>query len=422
VELPNPGFGDPAACVGNELCDLLVVFRNTFLLFSDKNCSYPTGPDEGLNWRRWYKRSIERSINQLLGAKKTLLHFPDRVYTDLRLQTKFPLDLAASEHPNVFLIAVVHEAVDACKRKHARPSLTIDTRLSDSSMPLTVGCQFDDNFVHILDDVSLDILFNKLDTVVDFLDYLNEKEKALKSRPFIIRGEENLLATYLAHRDRTWKHFIPLDHLTNISEPVEIEDGKWATYIASNQCRHSSEENKISYNIDVLIEHFVTTYLNGELIEGQDKDHSYHEQALRLIASENRFGRRIVSTSFVSILREPEKSTFWASTVPSPGTKGVRYVFLTYPRPPSSIDIDRCEQLILKHLSQHLLVAAGIFEDSKTLIGFAVPNPGCGMTSQFLRILDTTSWTAEDYNEASELQKETGIFDSLEVENYLHVE
>ncbi len=61
----SAGKGD-----GKELCDLLVVFGNTVLLFSDKDCEFPSGPDLGIAWPRWYRRAVLKSARQLAGGGK----------------------------------------------------------------------------------------------------------------------------------------------------------------------------------------------------------------------------------------------------------------------------------------------------------------------------------------------------------------
>jgi hypothetical protein len=67
---------------GKELCDLLVVFGNDVLLFSDKDCEYHSGTDVKGAWPRWYKRAIEKSVNQLAGAEKFVKAFPTRIFID----------------------------------------------------------------------------------------------------------------------------------------------------------------------------------------------------------------------------------------------------------------------------------------------------------------------------------------------------
>ena len=42
-----------------ELADVIVVFDNHILVFSDKACEYPTIGDAKLRWRKWFKKSAK---------------------------------------------------------------------------------------------------------------------------------------------------------------------------------------------------------------------------------------------------------------------------------------------------------------------------------------------------------------------------
>src|SRR4051794_38758342 len=75
---------------GKELADLLVVFDTHVLIFSDKHCEFPTHPDLKISWARWYKRAIEKSARQAVGARSWLLRFPNRIYLDKSCQKPFP--------------------------------------------------------------------------------------------------------------------------------------------------------------------------------------------------------------------------------------------------------------------------------------------------------------------------------------------
>lgn len=50
---------------GKEVCDILVVFENHVLIFSDKQCEFPNSGDVNLDWCRWYNRAVKRSAQQL---------------------------------------------------------------------------------------------------------------------------------------------------------------------------------------------------------------------------------------------------------------------------------------------------------------------------------------------------------------------
>jgi hypothetical protein len=46
---------------GKEVCDLLVVFENHVIIFSDKDCGFPNAGDLRLDWSRWFRRAVENS-------------------------------------------------------------------------------------------------------------------------------------------------------------------------------------------------------------------------------------------------------------------------------------------------------------------------------------------------------------------------
>src|SRR5438045_2082007 len=57
---------------GKELCDLLVVFGNDILIFSDKHCEFPSHPDLHVAWTRWLKRAVFAGANQIYGAERRI--------------------------------------------------------------------------------------------------------------------------------------------------------------------------------------------------------------------------------------------------------------------------------------------------------------------------------------------------------------
>ena len=53
---------------GKEVCDLLVVFENNVILFSDKDIKFNDEIDIHIAWKRWFKRAVIESATQLHGA------------------------------------------------------------------------------------------------------------------------------------------------------------------------------------------------------------------------------------------------------------------------------------------------------------------------------------------------------------------
>src|SRR5271154_3975523 len=69
---------------GKELCDLLVVFENHVIIFSDKNCQFNDALNLKIAWPRWFKKAIQNSARQVWGAERWIRQFPDRLFLDRR--------------------------------------------------------------------------------------------------------------------------------------------------------------------------------------------------------------------------------------------------------------------------------------------------------------------------------------------------
>src|SRR5687767_2959394 len=54
---------------GKELCDLLVVFDNDIIIFSDKACEFPNTGNIEVNWHRWFRRAVLQGADQIWGAE-----------------------------------------------------------------------------------------------------------------------------------------------------------------------------------------------------------------------------------------------------------------------------------------------------------------------------------------------------------------
>src|SRR5687767_1215704 len=64
---------------GKEVADLLVVFENHIIIFSDKDCEFPNTDNTEIDWQRWYKRTILASAKQIFGAERWIRSHPDQL-------------------------------------------------------------------------------------------------------------------------------------------------------------------------------------------------------------------------------------------------------------------------------------------------------------------------------------------------------
>src|SRR4051812_17516881 len=65
-----------------EFADVMVVFGDDIIIFSDKHITYQSETDTAVAWKRWYKRAVTSSAKQLYGAKSWLERFSHRVFLD----------------------------------------------------------------------------------------------------------------------------------------------------------------------------------------------------------------------------------------------------------------------------------------------------------------------------------------------------
>lgn len=328
--------------VGQELCDLLVVFGDHVLIFSDKHCDFPQHPDINVSWKRWYKKAIEKSVKQLAGAEKWLRERPGRVFLDAKCTASFPFSIPSSDKAKYHLIAVTRGSHEAARKYFgggSSGSYMLDTYVQEAShyeTPFRIGWPLPDKrFVHVFDEMALDVVLDELDTISDLVAYLETKATYL-SQPgvlFQVPGEEQLVARYVLESLRGQRGFPPVP---NGFDSVIFPEGEWEAYGRSPQRKAKRIEDEISYEWDRLIE-----YQSSFIKAGTAISHEYlpaespfsHERVARALAEESRFSRRQLAHSLYHALSVNEPGKRFARTLLSEASPRRAYIFLTAPKP-----------------------------------------------------------------------------------------
>jgi hypothetical protein len=212
---------------GKECCDLLVIFENHVIIFSDKDCQFPDSGQIKNDWERWIKK------------------YPNQLFLDSLCEKPFPLEIPNLSTAKFHLVVVAHGSSTRCQQEHGGSgSLMINSSMKGFSahdaiknggIPFMVG-DIDPSrtFVHILDDTSLEIVVDTLDTIADFVSYLTDKEKFFRSgKAVIASGEEDLLAYYLTHaNDKNQSDFIIASQVDNRTLLI-FEEGFWEQFVQS---------------------------------------------------------------------------------------------------------------------------------------------------------------------------------------------
>jgi uncharacterized protein YdhG (YjbR/CyaY superfamily) len=376
---------------------------------SNKECEFPNSGNLDLDWTRWYRRAVEKSARQLWRAQGWVLNYPSRLFLDASCKHPFPLVLPPTDRMRVHLILVAHGAAERCRSVlGGSGSLMIwpDT-IGPGTVPFAVGrVDPSKKYIHILDDTTLDILLGTLDTVADFVAYLQKKEAFVESGKLgSAAGEEELLAFYLADVNDSGEHdFI----IKQDVDRVMIDEGHWTGFSRDDQRKRQLEANKVSYAWDALIEHFNKIFSDGRMEHTPETTVINHEKIMRYFARESRAGRRVLAKTLFSLLETTpahlrRTHVFKASRPGDP-----YFVFLLVPwrkdRP------DEENRRVRRHfLEACCRVTKLVFPEATDIVGFATQTARGEYGSEDALYFDARQWTADDDTHAKELQQKLRI-------------
>jgi hypothetical protein len=410
---------------GKEVCDLLVVFENHIIIFSDKNVEFKPHPEPNVAWRRWYKKAVQKSAEQIYGAERWVKEHPSRLFIDSACTQPFPIPLPPADRIKVHRIVVAHGISEACKQHFNGgsgslmivPSIIGDAHLN-SEPPLSsfVIGQVDPRrgYVHVFDDITLPILLTTLDTIKDFVWYLERKEHFIESgRLASAPGEEELLAHYLQSADDKW-HGFPEPKESYGIDSISLVEGEWLLFQNSIEYKTQQAANRISYAWDRLIEILNEHILADNQHPSADQGIENNEKNVRWLAREPRIHRRVLATALWELYQRDGTNPHEVR-VTSPLKPGYpHYVFLLLSHNPKYTEEE------YRHVRQQMLrdycVITGIkFPNAQQIIGIgANKNEKSGYSYDLLTI-DASKWSEEEQLYAKQIQEETGFLKNTNV-------
>lgn len=273
-----------------EVCDLLILFKNTLILFSVKNYAF-----DG-NYSRYFNKTLTKAVSQIQGAERKLLHNDRNVFI---------------KHPDkTELIEIDQNSIKEVQRLivnlNTKPLFYPGGRLTNKN-----------EYVHILNWDSFLRLVIELDTIPDFIEYLKTRELTFREKELLIlTGEESdydsetglqlikhsepstknrrnivllsgneldLLADYYFN-DRNFNDHLTSTEYTGMSYEM---DGRWLDYLSRKEVIRKKEEDKRSYFVDEFVKREV-------LYKSDETNLIIASQLLSL----SRFERRILGQQF----------------------------------------------------------------------------------------------------------------------------
>ena len=416
---------------GKELCDLLVVCGDHILIFSDKTVAWPNG-DVQLAWKRWYKRAILKSVDQIRGAQRWITQFPERIFLDRKCETPLPLRLPPLDRRKVHGIVVARGAKDACKKYFGEGigSLIIAPDVKGNAhwdgekvAPFVVGdVDPDGPFVHVLDEATLDIVLGELDTITDITAYLGKKEKLIRQGNLVsAAGEEELVAYYMTHMNSDGEHDFTKPDGTNFSESesVSFDVGFYSDMLNNAQYRAKKAADQDSYVWDRLIEAFTTHMLAGTTIvpTGTLFELAEHEQGIRHMALVSRCQRRNFGKAILGALEKGKTADRFARAMlpgPTENDRDTGFFFMTLAVP--SIELaggyEQYRSARRNMLETYAFALLEKYRGLVRIVGIATEPPGKSAkegSSEDLIMAEAPEWTPEFLERLEKSKEELNI-------------
>lgn len=315
-----------------EICDLLIVFGQYLVIFSVKNYQFKE------QYSKYFRQTIEKSERQIWGAE-------NKLFGEKTVYIKHPDRVIEKFEGNKIL-------------KVFRIIVNLGEGVKFYPFNRTTK---DEKFINVFDKKAFEQIVSELDTLPDFLEYLDKREKFFfDKRVVILPGEENdfPLETSVQYfeiseklaKDENTKRTVVLsgtesDLLANYIEngklfPELLQkeeythayltlDGAWKEFISKSQVAAKKKDDKISYFVDELVKREVLINSNLE-----------SEVIARELLMFNRFERRIISKSFFDFYEKNKLNSgykFARRYADFNGT-GIVFIFYTLEMPQYMVD------------------------------------------------------------------------------------
>ncbi|MGE7199605.1 hypothetical protein [Brevundimonas naejangsanensis] len=393
-------YANPYKELNRELTDLIVVFGDDVLLFSDKAGAYPDSGDPAVDWRRYFRSAIANSARQIRTAEQWIRQFPDRVYLDVRCETPLPLGLPPVDRLRVHRICVAPAATDAARQRSRQTGLAIMPEVIDDALPYAVGqvtgCR---GWVHVFDEDTMSVVLPALSTASDFIAYLRAKENLIAAEGLrYAPSEKDLLAIYLLN-ERSFPRG---------DGALDVPEGSWDALAAHPQFQMAQALNRRGDLWDRLIERITDAIVQGNAVMGNDVEMADFEKVVRCMAAEDRFDRRVLSGAVLERAQRAVGATI-SSVLPSQADPTVGYVLLIKDHDIETPyeeyrEVRRMEMLLRVH------AAAVARPEFMTIIGLALDAPnGRGGSEDFV-YLDAAAATVDERAEWAAMRRERRYF------------
>ena len=335
--------------IKHEVVDLIVVFGKHVILFSEKDIKFPSTGDIKVNWGRWLRQSVLGSLDQLRGAERYIRSGRSELFLDRKCTQPFPFALDDPEL-RVHLVAICRNSIDPARTYFAKftengapdstGSLAFSAVMREEQMlanPFWVGdIDPSKTFVHVFDEGSLDLLLTELDAGPDFIDYLVERERAIRKEHLsVIYGEEDFLAVHFSNlQPNGFGAYRPCRPIpANVDDfLLTLEEGMWSALRNSGIYALFEGQRKAAMAWKRITNDLSEAVLSANVgNEVSTQSLATHERAVRVMASENRASRAALGHVLLEKFNTVPGQARSARVVASLTHPERIYIFLLFP-------------------------------------------------------------------------------------------
>ncbi|MBF9223385.1 hypothetical protein [Hymenobacter ruricola] len=212
----------------------------------------------------------------------------------------------------------------------------------------------------------------------------------------------------MRHTDAQDAHCFPADSAQAITDE-EFEEGGWALFAREELPRRLAND-QVSYTWDGVIE-FVTRHFEANTLHfATDYSYEAHEKALRFLAQEPRFSRRVLARPLADLMANSPVTNPIMRMADSPSYQGVRFVYLAYPRQSGLTDEQYRQQRYAYMESYCRVVKLVFFDDVDHIIGISFAGGGrANIGNVDLFYYPAQGWASRERELAVSIQQQTGF-------------
>lgn len=273
------------------------------------------------------------------------------------------------------------------------------------------------HFVHVLDELSLEVVMDEVDTITDFVQYLVAREAFLSdaSMTVVATGEEQLMAVYISQGDDSEHDFLPDGIGREKPDLVMYDDSHYSGLRKRPEYVKKKLQDERSRAWDKMLEWLIQ--LGDPRLVHKEVNQPNHEteQGLRLMAAEPRFRRHLLTEALVEMLaaaaKEPRKRR--ARVFTTHEQPDLVYIFLVTPKLQTETD-DEYRRARVAMLYLYCRSAKLKFPKADTFIGLGLDHPAkdYDMSSEDVIVFTCDEYTPEQRAEAEKIREEFGILGS----------